>query len=425
MISANRGIGLALALAVPAASAPGGEPACENVVLVLVDDVGVDLIEAYGEHPDPARTPTIDALAAGGLLFRNVWGHPVCSSSRAALMTGRAAHRTGIGNIVPPYGSTGLAVGEVTLAELVDGVLSPALIGKWHLATAAEGVLNPNDQGWRMYSGSLHNLQSCSGDYTNWRKVTNGVIETEPSYATTRSIDDALWLIELLPEPWLLLVSLNAAHPPFHAPPRHLHTQPLPTSVYAKVRAMVEAMDTELGRLVAELPANTTGLLTSDNGTASLATSAPFDPEHAKGTLYEGGVGVPLIAWGPRVATPGAECSALVQLSDVFATVAEIAGVASTAEDSVSLLPYLAEPGLASIRSYVFAAAFGPNGPGPYVWEARAVRGERYKLIQQEGGSELYDLVQDPHEQASLALDDLTPTERMAYEQLLAVIGSG
>ena len=104
-------------------------------------------------------------------------------------------------------------------------------------------------------------------------------------------------------------------------------------------RGEIRAMDTEVGRVLDHLPPNTIVFFIGDNGTETDATDAPFARRHAKGTLYEGGINVPLIVFGPGVER--GECSALVSSTDLFATLAELAGVVSTAEDSVSLVPYL------------------------------------------------------------------------------------
>jgi len=415
----------ALALATASAGA------AENVLVVLVDDIGVDRIGAYAAHPTPGNTPTIDRLADSGVVFRNAWGYPVCSPARAAMMTGRSAHRTGIGRVVL-HGFTnapGLPLGQQTLAELVDGSMTPWMLGKWHLGSASEGPLNPNQQGFGVYSGNRFNLNLTNTDYYDWPKTTNGNDHVEPTYATTDTVDEAIRSIRSLPEPWLLVVSFNAAHGPLHVPPGHLHS----TDVGAEpngpevgmMKAMVEAMDTELARLLAEVPANTTGLFLSDNGTDSVTTTFPFDPGHAKGTLYQGGIGIPLIVWGPRVTQPGSECAALVQITDIFATVAEIAGVTSDAEDSVSILPYLAEPGRPSLREYTFSEWFKPNGRPPWDMHHRAVRNDRYKLIDLEDHEELYDLWLDPHEQNNLLLGPMNQEQTQQYLALASVIGQG
>jgi arylsulfatase A-like enzyme len=123
----------------PALVTPEGRP--PNVLIVLLDDVGTDKIGAYAEHPRPAHTPNLDALAAEGVLFRNAWATPQCSPSRAALLTGRYGRRSGVGRTVQAYESSyELPPDELTLPEMLRGApdaWDSSEVGKWHLATYA------------------------------------------------------------------------------------------------------------------------------------------------------------------------------------------------------------------------------------------------------------------------------------------------
>ena len=405
----------------------------DNFLVLVADDVGVDRIGAYGEHPDPGQTPNVDQLASQGVLFRNAWALPSCSPSRACALTGRYAFRTGIGHITTS-GQLGLDPAEWILPEMLTcapaGAYRSAALGKWHLY-GAWGSVHPLLCGFDRHAGSIGKLTS----YFEWTKSHNGRLGTSKQYATTDTADDALRAIEALPEPWIVWVAFNAAHKPLHAPPSHLHSYSLsgdPSETPVEhVKAMVEAMDTEIGRLLASIQPQvldrTTVVFFGDNGTTNEATSPPFIPGHAKGTLFEGGVNVPLIISGPQVSHPGSECAALVNLTDLYATLAEIAdvdlGTAGIDLDSVSLLPYLQDPTTPSIREWVFAESFDPNGPGPYKHHHRAIRGQRFKLIRKSYYSSivqelLYDLEQDPFEETNLLLQDLTREQRRAYHRL-------
>ncbi|MEM7305895.1 MAG: sulfatase-like hydrolase/transferase [Planctomycetota bacterium] len=361
-----------------AAQAPA---AGQNVLVILADDLGVDWLGAYGLAADPPSTPHIDALAADGVTFVNAWGYPMCSPARAAVQTGRYGFRTGMGHIVDE--SYGLPLAEVTLPEMLDlgtgGAYAHAFFGKWHLASqGVGGLLAPNLAGWGHFAGTSPAAGAVleGEDYFHWTKVTDGVAEVVDAYATTDTVDDALAWISARTAPWLCFVSPLAVHTPHHAPPAALHSVDLsgagapaqdPEPYF---RAMVEALDAELGRLLGGVdPATTTVVLAADNGTSGEVLSAPFPPGHGKATLFEGGLRVPLIVRGPSVAQPGATCEALVAALDVFATVAELAQVDLAAAlpgvvlDSISLLPYLADPSLPSLRPWVFAEHFVPNGP--------------------------------------------------------------
>jgi hypothetical protein len=191
-------------------------------------------------------------------------------------------------------------------------------------------------------------------------------------------------------------------------------------------------MDTEIGRLLDNMDpdtlADTIVIFVGDNGTDKPATTAPFLPDHAKGTLYEGGVHVPLIIAGPGIPA-GAECAALVAAVDLFATIADIAGVPhSTGTDSVSMVPYLLNPALPSLRAYNYTEYFQPNGQGPYTTRQRAARDARFKLIwfydhsDTPNVKEFYDLQADPLEQVNLLPGPLPPLAQASLDALVAAL---
>jgi len=205
-------------------------------------------------------------------------------------------------------------------------------------------------------------------------------------------------------------VAFNAPHTPLHLPPPELHRIPGLTEESPdvdKYHAMIEAMDTEIGRLLASMDADTlartTIVFVGDNGTPGTAILPPLSGEHCKGTLYEGGVNVPLIVVSPLVGSPGSESDALVHTADIFATVADLAGVPLDSledpegerlrVDGISLLPYLVDPRAPSRREFLYLEQFGPSGPPPYRDDRRAVRDARYKLVRRDDGpEELFDL---------------------------------
>ena len=359
-----------------------------NILILVADDLGLDQVHAYGLAPNPPPTPNLDRLASDGVLFRNAWSQPTCSPTRATIQTGRYGFRTGIGAMIDPFtGGPALALSEVTLPEMLDlgtgARYAHAAIGKWHLATSQNGGnLAPNLAGYAHFAGSI---EGQLNSFTYWQHVVDGVATNTRDYATSVCVDDALGWIQSQPQdrPWLCVVNFQAPHAPYHRPPPGLFTETLPgqdpralcNSVggdpYPFFRAMIEALDHEIGRLLANLPAddvaNTTVLFLGDNGTDPCMVRAPFPPE-AKGTLYQGGVNVPLIASGYRVTGRGVSAS-LVNTSDLFATVAELAGVDLAATlpgytlDSRSFAPCLADP-RRRVREWLYAETFTQNGPG-------------------------------------------------------------
>ena len=414
-----------------------------NVVWIIADDLGVDRVGAYAEHPDPGSTPNIDALAQRGVLFRNAWSNPLCSPTRATLLTGRYGFRTGMGTVIRTQpnggGFGGLPFSEAVLPEVLLPQNVPIALGKWHLAGPADGYLHPNLTGFTSYAGCLRNFADGGGGgvgvgggtgdeygYFRWHKTIDGVTDVTEVYATTDTVDDAIAAMAELPEPWFLYVAMNAPHAPVHAPPPHLHGfdlvgEPTDTPI-VHVKAMIEALDTELGRLMAQVDlTNTTVVFVGDNGTPGFATDAPFLPEHGKATLYEGGVNVPLIIAGAGVERPGQECAALVNTTDLFATTCELVGVSTdVGTDSVSLVPYLVDPLRESLRDFAYAELFSPNGFGTHNRYGQAMRDRRYKLIWDRlaGVGELYDLELDPFEQRDLMRGRLTDAEEAAFVRL-------
>jgi len=427
-------VGIVLALGIAFAAATPAR-ARDNFLIVVGDDLGIDKIGVYsrddlyghpGEGANPPPTPTIDGIAAAGVLFRNAYANPVCTPTRATTLTGRHGFRTEIGSV-----GGDLSTAELILPELVAATHMNAALGKWHLGPNNDPN-HPNDSGFDYFAGGIG---GGVGDYYDWSKTTQGsTVDGYDVYATTDTVDEAIAAIDSFgANPWLVWLAFNAPHTPFHAPPSGLHTQTLsgdpddtPVEHYA---AAVEAMDTEIARLLAAIPQDvlddTTIVFFGDNGTPSRAVEAPFDSTRAKGKVYEGGVNVPFIVKSPHVpiSSQGSESLALVGVVDIFATVAEIVGVPSAAEDSLSLLPYLQNPALPTRanRPYAYTETFSPNGAGPYDDYRQALRDDQYKLIRRDGVDvELFDLTADAFELTNLLDGVLTPEQQAALDQLSA-----
>lgn len=411
-----------------------------SVLCIVADDLGVDRVGAYGGtglgmHPNPGRTPNIDRLAADGVLFRNAWSSPVCSVARAAMLSGRFGFRTGVGdNVVRTQTGHALHPDEWFLPELIRsgtaGSYTSIGIGKWHLATSDDQSLHPLSCGFDSFLGNSRGFGQ--GGYTDWRKMVNGKMERCTKYATTDSVDDAIRAFEETPERLFLWLAFNAPHTPFHQPPEGLHSfelkgEPSETPV-DHMKAMVEAMDREIGRLLASLSEarreELTIIFIGDNGTAKEATDAPFPVDHAKGTIYQGGVHVPLIISGPAVKSPGRESDALVLALDLYSTIAELSGVDPAKHlpvdwvlDSKSLGPLLSDPEAKTHRDWLYAEKFYPYGTRltKSLTYQIALRDERFKLIRikavavEPSKDSFYDLRLDPFEQSDLLLVEPEP----------------
>lgn len=461
---------LLLCVGVLLVSIPPAAKAANNILVIIADDLGIDMLGVYGRGADTPPTPNIDALKANGVLFRNAWANPFCSPTRASIQTGQYGFRTGVGWVVLERTTNGLPLADLDITPL-PRVLNRnpglsyghAVIGKWHLSNTASSLSGrkayaPNDAGWSHFSGNWSymggaNVDGEQDNYFDWQKLQNGTQtaiggpqnpQDPAAYVTTVNVNDAIQWVGQQTGPWLLYLALNSPHFPYHAPPPALLNPPRDVtggSARTLYKAMIEAMDTEIGRLVSALGpavmANTTVIFLGDNGTPGKNVDNsqnividPFEPERAKGTLYEGGINIPLIISGADVKKPNRESRALVNTTDLYATLLDLAGVdihpalAGMKIDSVSLKPILTDTYNRSLRKYSYAELFGVRGsPG---W-TRAVRNERFKLIRNSVNKsepdlyteEFYDLIADPFEDANLlASSGLDPLQQRNLNDL-------
>jgi len=192
-------------------------------------------------------------------------------------------------------------------------------------------------------------------------------------------------------------------------------------------QAMIEAMDTEIGRLLASMDSKTLAktniIFLGDNGTGGGTVRAPFQAGRAKGTIYEGGVNTPLIITGPGI-EPGSVPDALVNSADLFTTIMEIAGIDpdqtvpdDVTHDSISFLPVLSNPDGPSPRDWIYVDEFFGGFAGVETADY-AMRNERYKLLRFDGNEEFYDLDVDPYEHENLLSGELSAGEQAEYESL-------
>lgn len=449
-IAALLGVGLCL------------QASAQHVVMIVVDDVGPELLGVYDGYyatvtgqPSgyPAATPAIDSmLAAQGVTFTHAWGNNVCSPTRATILTGRYSYRTGVGGRTtsrPTPTRRGLGAEQVLLPKALRNAPAPyscIALGKWHLAERTQldvdplhPLGSPPGSWFDSWAGTYYSMQEPPGlsatvwAYSVWTKsfaayphvLANGCDPLAPpctvqlvtppieNYATVDTANDAIQCLREATGPLFLYVAFNGIHAPLHDVPQGLpsptcpeytptalpcDTDPSLSENAARTRCMLESLDKQIGRVLCEVDfTTTTVILLGDNGTAKNAVVAPYPPSHAKASLYEGGVRVPLIVRSPLTpaSARGTFQTAPVNTTDLFATVCDLAGAPtpSSAVDSVSLRPYL-EGSSTAQRPWVYSEDFFPHfQPDPITGEAPASFGTkrhaqaicdgRFKLIRQ------------------------------------------
>lgn len=408
-----------------------------NVLILLADDIGVDYVGCYAEGSNPPPTPNIDSLAQRGVLFRNAYANPSCSPTRACIHTGRFPFRTLVGRWIR-YENNSEPIGrlldeEWTIPEVLDRANSGyahAAIGKWHMHEVGDGIVVPRTVGgWGHFRGTMVGQVPS---YYSWPYVRDGVLSTERTYITTQQVDDTLEWVGQQSGPWVCYLAFCAPHLPFEVPPAHLHTRNVSANSPRRdlYKAVIEALDTEIGRLFQSLGPvldHTDVIFLGDNGSVQNTAEAPFRGDKAKGSPYEGGINVPLLVAGPSVVQGGREVTDLACSVDVFSTVLDLAGALPALPpyvevDGRSLVPHLRIPGLPSFRPYAFAEEFtGDVWPRPNTNGHATVRDARYKLIYRYSGGahELFDLQVDPFEYSNLLTRALSAGEQAAYQGLL------
>lgn len=402
-----------------------------NVLLLLIDDYGADSASVYPDLAGDAgevSVPNIEALAENGLVFDNAWASPVCSPTRGTIVSGQYGHRTGVttvGNVLP--------TSTVTLFDRLTSDspdYAQAFFGKYHLGggsidprpggsfPGASGILqHVRDLGITTYKGILG---GGLADYFNWTAYDiNGPSLAKSTYATTELTNYAIDYIHqheaTKPDkPWFIYQAFNSPHAanggnsPYQVPPAELHSVDLssvgnpPVGTYATnipvYQANIQSLDTELGRLLKEVDLeNTVVIFVGDNGTPPPVKDTNSGLRDSKGSVYEGGVRVPLIVAGKGVTRRGRE-EALVVTTDLYATILDLAGVpVSHVNNSYSFAPVLDDAAASNGRTHSFSEV--SSGPNNRRW---AIKDSRYKLINNNRVWELYDLVADPLETTNL-----------------------
>lgn len=317
-----------------------------NVVLFLVDDMGYGDFAVHGNRF--VNTPNLDALARESTELTRFYVSPVCSPTRASLLTGRYNFRTGVSDV---FGEASeMAAGEVTVAEaLRAGGYVTGLFGKWHLGDAPER--SPNAQGFdEVLSFKGPTLRPRYHNPILWH---NGSQIEKEGYCTDIFVDAAIDFIEEnRSRPFFAYISTNVIHAPLEIKPEQMRKfiNAGVSESTARIYGMIENLDANLGRLLLKLKAlgleeNTLVIFTSDNGPAS--ESHLIDRNMAglrglKGTVYENGVRVPCFLRWPGIVPSGASVARMTAHIDMMPTILTACGVTvdeGTKMDGLNLLP--------------------------------------------------------------------------------------
>ncbi|MEO8315100.1 MAG: sulfatase-like hydrolase/transferase [Pseudomonadota bacterium] len=436
-----------LALAACAAALPGviskrpGRP--PNILFVLADDLGIDstrLYPLYDPKGENVSLPTLEALAAKGIVFDNARATPLCSPTRGMILSGRYPNANGVNYVGVPFPATTISL-HGYMARHSTNNYATAAIGKWHLGKDLFGAI-----GVPHYDGMIG---SGVSDYFNWTEtrykngVTSEVKVTE--YATTHLVNRSIEFIdgvraEKSDRPWFLYLAFNAPHGTapndgFQVPPKNLWNQkelasiadrPVDGKIYngdiPVYQALTQSMDTELGRLLAHLDAigereNTLIIFMGDNGTPAAVQRKNIGPlRGTKWDIQDGGVRVPLMVVGAGVTRHGVREDALVVATDMFATVAQIAGARTAGmTDTFSIAPYFTNARADNGRSFVFTGLCPPaNAPIRDMYTI--VSRDNHKLSYDKGGWQFYDLKADPAEGHNIYAAEKPSATQMALK---------
>lgn len=425
-------VGVALASSPAQAARPAARP---NVLVILADDLGYGDLSSYGA--EALQSPSIDALVAAGMRFDNFYANcPVCSPTRAALLTGCYPELVGVPGVIRTHADNSwgyLSPDAMLLPELLKSAgYHTAIIGKWHL-----GLSEPNrplDRGFDRFEGYLGDMMD---DYYTHRRhdinyMRRGRKEIDPKgHATdlfTRWAQDYLDERVKTEQPFFLYLAYNAPHTPIQPPDDWLSRvearEPGINKQQAKLTALIEHMDHCVGQVIETLKvngqyANTLIVFTSDNGGRADLGSRNGPLRGSKGEVYEGGIRVPMCAVWPGHIEAGSRSKQRGLTMDLFPTICEAADATiNDAIDGRSLLPTLRGELQGELRTdWFWTRREGGNAfLGQEIW---AVRRGDWKLLQNRPDEpfQLFNLADDPQEQ-----HDLAQHERRAFDELAGAL---
>lgn len=397
-------------------------PSAPNIIIVMPDDIG------YGDfscHGNPIiRTPSIDALSRESVRFTDFHVSPTCAPTRAALMTGRHEFKNGVTHTINERER--LSLNATTLAQMLKSAgYTTGIFGKWHLGDEPDRW--PDKRGFdemfihgaggigQTYPGSCGDAPG--NKYFDPAILHNGKFERTHGYCTDVFFRQAETWIESVKgkQPFFAYITPNAAHEPLNVPDEYFrHYQGKVPDRVAKFYGMIENIDENLGRLLAQLKTwgisdNTLVIFMTDNGTATGAAVFNAGMRGSKNSPYQGGTRVPSFWRWPAGLKGDVDCNALAAHIDIFPTLAEISGAKLTNNmkqqvEGRSLLPLLKHPKADwADRTLVTHLGRWPKGEAASSkYAGCSIRDQRYTLVNNQ---ELYDLRRDPGEKHNIATD--------------------
>jgi len=400
------------------------EPAKKpNILFLLIDDLGFTDV---GFNGGDIKTPHIDKLAKSGAKFTAHYVQPVCSPTRAALMTGRYPMRHGLQvGVVRPWAQYGLPLEERTLAQaLRHAGYFTAIIGKWHLGHFQREYLPTMrgfDHQYGHYNGALDYFTHIRDGGFDWHR--NDKVNRDEGYTTTLLGDEAVRLIDKHDPktPMFLYMPFNAPHTPLQALPEHLkHYEHVKDKTRRTYSAMVHAVDEQIGRIIAALEKkgmleNTIIIFSSDNGGPIALGATNGILRGGKAGLYQGGViSASFAAWPGRI-KGGTTIAEPMHMIDWYPTLIKRAGGSLEQKlpiDGIDIWPVLTEGKKSPHEDILINVT--PNGGALRKGDWKIILNgnakddpdgklEPKKKKKTGDAVELYNLAKDPSEKTNLA----------------------
>lgn len=427
-----------------------------NVIVIVADDLGWADVGFHGNTQ--IDTPSLDRLAAEGTQLDRFYTTPICSPTRAALMTGRDPMRLGVAySVILPWNNNGIHPGERFMPESFrDAGYQTAMVGKWHLGHS-QMSFHPNNRGFEHFYGHLHTEVGYFPPFANQGGKDfqlNGKTIDDQGYESYLLADEVSRYIKARDKdkPFFVYMPFIAPHTPLDAPDdlkakyadmedrreparsrqtdqtRFMMKMMGRDSARPMFAAVVDGMDQAIGRVLATLDQegladNTIVLFFSDNGGAAYASGGADNVplRGGKGETFEGGIRVVSVMRWPEQIEAGGKVSSIMSAMDVFPTLAAAAGIEpgnSFKLDGRNMLPAITEGKMIPRHDYLFFASETPIRGSfnltAFNDEWKLIQEVRQGLMTAEVTNYLFNLNEDPYEYVNLSENNPRQVAKMA-----------